>query len=390
MPDPQISLLSVFFILGAAQAIFFAVILLSKDKSNKYANRYLAIFILVFAADLIGEFLDHSLYGIEYFRVMLILMPGDFLYGPLIWLYTKAISSRNYVPHRLTFLHFLPAITLAPIYWQHAFSSYSTYSDIFINNPELLSGNQIEPWIMNTYAPYETRIALLHMLAYIYLSLAILKTHSQKISNEFSYKEGVSLEWLRILLFGVSGLFALYFVRFLVADIFKIISNSDIVLNIGIVCFIYAIAYFGIRQSKIYEEDKITSRPTTKSGKYKKSALSDVDMQRIAQKITDVMDMQSLFLEADLTMPKLASIISVSPNYLSQTLNSEFNESFFDYINHKRIDYAKIQLSDKSKNHVSIIDIAMESAFNSKSAFYSAFKKHSDMTPVQFRKAQTS
>ena len=119
--------------------------------------------------------------------------------------------------------------------------------------------------------------------------------------------------------------------------------------------------------------------------KYKKSALSINDLERIAGKVTALMNEERLFLTADLTMPKLASRLTISPNYLSQTINTIFEESFFDFINRQRIDYSKILLKDKSKMDNSILDIAMESAFNSKSAFYVAFKKNTGMTPVQFR-----
>jgi len=99
-----------------------------------------------------------------------------------------------------------------------------------------------------------------------------------------------------------------------------------------------------------------------------------------------LMSEQSLFLESDLSMPKLADALTTSPNYLSQTLNTYIKMNFFDYINSQRIIYAKSLLNDESKKHMSVIDVAMASAFNSKSAFYTAFKKHVGLTPAQYRK----
>nr|WP_268820218.1 helix-turn-helix domain-containing protein [Paraglaciecola sp. G1-23] len=85
-------------------------------------------------------------------------------------------------------------------------------------------------------------------------------------------------------------------------------------------------------------------------------------------------------------MPQLAAHLTVSPNYLSQTLSSKFDSNFFDYINRLRIDYAKIQLLDPQLSKKSVVDIAIDSAFNSRSAFYTAFKKHVGMTPSEFKK----
>ena len=122
-----------------------------------------------------------------------------------------------------------------------------------------------------------------------------------------------------------------------------------------------------------------------RKGKYKKSALSNNDMKRISEKIDHIMKNESLFLNSALTLPKLADNLGISPHYLSQTFNTIFNVTFFDYINTCRIDYAKQQLKNKSKVNKSIAEIATDSAFNSRSAFYSAFKKNVGMTPAHYR-----
>lgn len=102
------------------------------------------------------------------------------------------------------------------------------------------------------------------------------------------------------------------------------------------------------------------------------------------------MRQQQLYLDPSLTMPKLAASIGVSPNYLSQTLNSFYQVSFFDYVNGMRVEFAKALLADENKQGMSIIDIAMESAFNSRSTFYAAFKQSVGMTPAQYRQAQAA
>ena len=89
-----------------------------------------------------------------------------------------------------------------------------------------------------------------------------------------------------------------------------------------------------------------------------------------------------LFLDANLSLPKLAKHIHVSPNYISQTLNETLGTHFFDYVNQRRVNEAKALLQNSNQT---VLSIAMQVGFNSKSAFYSAFKKYTQQTPSQFK-----
>ena len=95
------------------------------------------------------------------------------------------------------------------------------------------------------------------------------------------------------------------------------------------------------------------------------------------------MTSENLYLDANLSLPKLAKHIHTSPNYISQTLNETLATNFFDYVNHKRIVAAQKLLLE---SELTVLDIAMQVGFNSKSAFYSAFKKHTQLTPSSYKK----
>ena len=89
-----------------------------------------------------------------------------------------------------------------------------------------------------------------------------------------------------------------------------------------------------------------------------------------------------LYLDASLSLPKLAKHIAVSPSYISQTLNEHIGMNFFDYVNHYRVGAAKTQLSSTDST---VLEIAMNVGFNAKSSFYTAFKKETQLTPLQYR-----
>ncbi len=124
--------------------------------------------------------------------------------------------------------------------------------------------------------------------------------------------------------------------------------------------------------------------------KYAKSGLGDEQMARYRERLETIMRTERLFLQSDLTLPKLAEAVNCSVNHLSQVINSGFGVSFFDYLNRHRIRYAKQLLLEHDGDTVPILNIAFAVGFNSNSAFYAAFKKCVGETPARYRKSARS
>ena len=117
-------------------------------------------------------------------------------------------------------------------------------------------------------------------------------------------------------------------------------------------------------------------------GKYQRSALGAEQAASIANKLQQAMEQDQLYLDAALSLPKLARHIGCSANYISQTLNETLGLNFFDYVNRYRVLAAAAQLRNTD---LSVLDIAMNVGFNAKSSFYTAFKKELQQTPSQYR-----
>jgi AraC-like DNA-binding protein len=86
-----------------------------------------------------------------------------------------------------------------------------------------------------------------------------------------------------------------------------------------------------------------------------------------------------------LSLRSLSDHTNISTNYISQVINQKTDSHFFDYINRFRIDAAKEQLAMKDEK-TTVLDIAYNVGFNSKSTFNTAFKRHTDLTPTEYRK----
>ena len=94
------------------------------------------------------------------------------------------------------------------------------------------------------------------------------------------------------------------------------------------------------------------------------------------------MENEKPYLDPKLTLSKLASMLGISSNHLSQVINQYEKVNFCDFVNKYRIEEFKIQT--KKNPHFNILALALEAGFNSKSAFNHIFKKHTGKTPSQY------
>lgn len=108
------------------------------------------------------------------------------------------------------------------------------------------------------------------------------------------------------------------------------------------------------------------------------------DRESLYNKLLDHMESNKIYLNSKLKIKDLSDILDTNPTYLSQAINSQSKRSFFDFINMYRIEYAKKLLSNKDYSKYTIEAIAKESGFNSRSVFYTAFKKFSDSSPSDY------
>jgi len=122
--------------------------------------------------------------------------------------------------------------------------------------------------------------------------------------------------------------------------------------------------------------------------RYAKSGLGEEAMQRLLADLHHAMQERRVFLDPELSLPRLAEALGCSVNHLSQAINAGHSMSFFDYINQFRVTEAARMLRQKDCQFPAILDIALSVGFNSTSTFYTAFKKATGQTPARYRRSQ--
>lgn len=116
--------------------------------------------------------------------------------------------------------------------------------------------------------------------------------------------------------------------------------------------------------------------------KYARSALTGAHAANLANRIETAMERDTLYLDPNLSLQKLSQHVGALPNQVSQTLNQEIGSTFFDYVARWRIEASKplIEAGDAS-----VLAVALDVGFNSRSTFYKAFRRETGMTPKGYR-----
>jgi AraC-like DNA-binding protein len=157
-------------------------------------------------------------------------------------------------------------------------------------------------------------------------------------------------------------------------------TNLLMLLCVGFI--IYGLGYIClIKPEVVGGAEEIQSS----AAKYEKSTLSAQKSERYLRRLLQIMEGEKLHTDGELSLQKVAEKLSIPPHHLSQIINERLNQSFSDFVNSYRVEEVKKNLLDPAKKHYSILAIAEESGFNSKSSFNSVFKKHTNITPSEFR-----
>lgn len=365
-----LNLPAVLCILGVAQALLLALVLLTIKRGNRTANRILAALVVSISVSVIATILSNLHYFQIYSHLSRINHPFDFLGGPLLFLYISALTSRKFVFGKKTLLHFVPAalavIYLTPFYLQ---SWEYKHSQLPLAN-----------W-------YYVRSALVIAQFTIYLVFIVLTVvrYSRRVRNRSTPSEKTVLFQVRFLVSSFLALWVLGSVRYFIDLRYPAYMRQTIwLLPLAVSCILYALAYFGLRRSEVLIG---MDDPLPPEKKYERSTLTAERSARYLSKLQHAMEPEKVYTDGDLTIQKLAAKLSIPVQHLSQVVNEQLNQNFLDFINTHRVEEAKRRLLEPASKHLSILAIAEDVGFNSKSAFNAVFKKHAKTTPSEFRNA---
>ncbi len=98
------------------------------------------------------------------------------------------------------------------------------------------------------------------------------------------------------------------------------------------------------------------------------------------------MEIEKIYRDDTLSLNTLAKKLHVSAHFLSQLINEQLGNSFYEMLNSYRIEEVKLRLTDPAEAEIPILTIAYDAGFSTKSSFNRYFKKFTGTTPSQFKK----
>ena len=378
-------------VVGALQGLLLTGVLVAR-RNNSTASRLLALLMATFtlylassvyyAAGLVRVY--PHFYGLSY--------PMPWVFGPLVYLYAVAASDRSWRFTKRDLLHFLPAfisvLVAAPYY--------------------LMSGaDKIAMWDRMVAGDVPTRLAIIDPTKYVsgisysVATVLYLRRHRRQVENSYSNVTRVNLAWLLWLAGAAAG-------TWLIATTLGI-SNfgnrlRDDHVSLAIAIIVYGIGYMGLRQPEVFRYDTAEHRvpnelidestlppaspePDTPASRYERSGLGDREAEQLEESLLRVMDTERPWKDSELTLAQLADRLDTTPHKLSEVLNSEIGQTFYDFVNGYRVREVQRRIQAGEARTLKMLALALDAGFASKSTFNEVFKKHTRQTPSGFRQA---
>lgn len=373
-------------LIAASQGGLLCVVILSLPSGNPAASRLLAAFV---GLESLHLFLLH-LHAVNaaqpplpWLRLLFCLRLLD---GPVLYLYVRALTEPGFRGRPRQAIHLwalLPAL-----FW----------FGYLVLEPGWLQRSTLELQRLPSTI-YMSVCQSLILLGYGIAALRQLSAHERRLQQVLSTVETLNLRWLRWLIVGLIAVATLHVLLDTLRLLGLVDASVKYLVNLSVtILLIYLISIGGLRQPQVFTgavrealravtppADPLPEADGGERPKYQKSGLDEARSAQIAQRLRRLLDDERCYLEPTLDLPSLARRLAVRPQELSEVISTVFGSTFYELINHSRVEAAKTLLQGDEGRRRKMLDIALSVGFSSQSTFYSQFKKLTGSTPVTYR-----
>ena len=303
------------------------------------------------------------------------------LVGPLLYLYIKSLflDPKKLIWNNL--IHFVPVLL------QFSLITLPVFLSDVLDRPVL-------PYVetLTKNIPIVIVFCDLYLINYLALSLRLFSKYRNAMKINFSELSGKDFGWVRNMLVG--ALLVIVFDLFMLllelsSDWFDSNRNIDFTV-VAMVIFIGYLGYFGTNQSKVLlpafliREELLKKEPKSKTNHL--SSLDEKAMEKLKSELEMILLSEKPYLDEDLTLGKLAQMMQTTDKKLSTLLNQYMHTNFYDFINKYRVEAVKEKLNSGQYDNLTLLGIAYESGFKSKTSFNRIFKKETGLSPSEYKK----
>ena len=359
----KLDVLSITTLITIFQSAFMALVFFFERRKQDLAVRLFALLLFTFSIMVTCTFMCNvSVYRsfMSYHKVIFLFSKTSFLVGSLLFFYVCRLLDSEFKIQKQHLVHFSP------------FAFIEVYSALYLSTQ-----TNFIIW----YSPLEIltcELVLVQNLIYIGLIFYQLKKYQVSLRFFLFHSHRDTLSWVRMLFSGFILLWIFQLQSFILLQLLKILRWCGYTASLYFVMmfiFIHAIAYMAWKKPLLLVSRK----------KYNKSGLNDRYRLKYQKKLIDLMESETLYADPLLNSQKLAERLSIPVPYLSQIINESFQTNYYHFVNQYRVEASKHLLSDPDHRGETVLEIAYQVGFNSKSTFNAAFKRLTSQTPVEYR-----
>ncbi len=360
---------------GLTLSLFLFLLLILKRGKSK-ADKVLAIWMGTIALHQGVFYLTFSDFSVKYPHFLGVLFPFPLLHGVLLFFYVSTLTQTRSITWPVSLIHFAPAIIITAL----AIPFYR------LSGEEKLRVFAQEGLGYEWYSGFKLIMIVGVGLGYGIWSWMLIRKSRSALPVTDSLVEKKKLRWLELLTLWLASIWGMAF------------FVSDEIIFAGVVGLVLFIGLFGINQLPVFFTENIpfspeiqtqpaisgSNEPVAPAIRYAKSGLTEDASNRVYAALTSLMETKSLYLQDDLTLNQLAEQLQIHPNYLSQVINEKEEKNFYQYLNSWRIS-AFMELAAEPRNkQYTLMALASDSGFKSKSTFIKYFKQATGKTPSEY------
>jgi len=349
------------------QALFLVIIFVISPQKRRQINVYLLILVILLLLGLtakIGHFAwgwQRQLKGISEFSIL--------FFGPTIYLFVQSILSEKSFA-RSDLFHYIPGVL---------YSVFVTF--YYILPPQEVITERVTNGELFQVVKILVGLGLMVNITYFVLSVLQFYKLRSRLQSEVSY--ALNISFVRNFLVAIGVCLLIWLVVYLISfgdnPQIEIISREFIWLSVALI--VLFIAYYQISAPSAFQFHRLT-----KKIKYAQSQFSIADLDKLKTELEDIMEQRKPYLNAKLLKSELAELININAPELSRLLNERIGMSFFEYVNYHRI-YEFIRLAKSPvAEQKTLLGLAQEAGFNSKSTFNKSFKQIMGCPPSEYLK----
>lgn len=381
------SLFDFLLLFAVFQGVLLVIAIPLIQNANIEANRWLILSIIISSLSIL-------LYLTSNFQTFVNRLPGIvilhdfiyFVYAPVFYFYLiKLLYNVQFLPSKW-YLHFVPFLIQFFVYLPFLIQNDKRFLlDLMEQKPILtyiFGGAGVFGLLWNTY--------------YWYLFRKTIVAYKLEFQTNLSYEQNLNyLNSVSVIQFVVLCFWAFSIIAILVGHYFdidniRLFENSVDLTWFAFSTITYFVGYFAIHQSETFkaQPQKISifdDLLETSVNLNQKPSQHDLEStKKEVEKLEKYMAEHNPYKNPKVSLSELALQLQIPAHLLSKIINDHYQQNFFDFINHYRIEEFKKMVIDPKNHNLTFLGLAYEVGFNSKTAFNRSFKKITNQTPREF------